>query len=358
MKSKHIDLGILDGQEEDILEKIIKYVEIARLKRSITEKNRDDLETLVISIDKQLQDLNDRNDLTSKEIVQEIIALLKSLTNALDATNFSKQDIFFLNYFLNELNKAIFYLEELGVANFYIVISRMNVEIAFMPKIVTRESHLTTFRNERQKIIEQNRKKLELKSSPLEMEVFLAHKKDSISLQTLAIIIETLNSIEGTSVIIEDIIKGSIISRIKLYFQSPEAKQQTIELLESTKKFAIGKLEKEYSESEKIKKETEKIEAEKLQIINSISNENSDDNIKKRALEIEAMQLENDRKKLENQKLELDIFRQKTLVLKELLVDQLLTQEEFQILINKQLFIAKVGDEITEGSNIKEIENK
>ena len=44
--------------------------------------------------------------------------------------------------------------------------------------------------------------------------------------------------------------------------------------------------------------------------------------------------------------------------LKELLVDQLLTQEEFQILINKQLFIAKVGDEITEGSNIKEIENK
>ncbi len=358
MKSKHIDLGILDGQEEDVLEKIIKYIEIARLKRTISEKYRDDLETLVICIDKQIQDLNDSNKTTSKEIVKGILALLKSLTTALDNSDFLKQDLIFLNHFLNELYRSIFSIEEIGVSNFYIIISRMNVEIAFMPKIVTKESHLTTYRNERQKFIEQNKKKLELKSSPLEIEVFLAHKKDSISLQTLAIFIEALNSIEGTKVTIEDIMKGSIISRLKLYFQSPDAKKQTIELLEGTKKFAIGKLEKEYSESEKFKKETEKIEAEKQQIINSLTHENSDDNIKKRALEIEALKLENDRKKLENQILELDIFRKKTLVLKELLIDQLLTQEEFQILINKQLFIAKVGDNITQGSSVSEIENK
>lgn len=358
MNSKHINLKILDGQEEGVLEKIIRYIELARLKRAISEKARVDLESLIINIDKHIQDLNEINQKSSREIIEKIIALLKSLSSALDNSDFLKQELIFLHHFLNELNIALNSIEEIGVSNFYLILSKMSLELAFMPKIVINESHVTSLKNERLKIIEQNKRKLKIKSSPLEMEVFLSHKKDSVSLQTLAILIETLNSIEGTNVMIEELLKGSIISRLKIYFKSPDAKKQATELLESTKKFAIGKLEKEYIESEKLKKETEKIEVEKQQIVDAMSFENSADNIEKRSLEIEAIKLDNERKKLENQKLELDIFAQKTLILKQLLVEQLLSQEEFQILINKQLFIAKVEDTITTGSSISEIENK
>ena len=150
-------------------------------------------------------------------------------------------------------------VNELGIKNFNKIITLMGIELAFMPKIVIKESHITTLKNERLRVIEENRREIEKLSSPLEIELYLSDTKDSKSLQTLSIFIECLNSIEGTDVTIVEIRKGSIISQLKLFFQSPDAKKQAIELLESTKKFAIGKLEKEYSESEKLKKETEKI---------------------------------------------------------------------------------------------------
>ncbi len=167
-------------------------------------------------------------------------------------------------------------------------------------------------------------------------EILLSSKNENNSLYFLWLLIDIISRIEGVKIKMDDIKSGSILAKLKLLFNNIKAKNDVIDLLNSTRKYAEGILEKDFELKEKSKKETEKIVAEKDKILFDIDNA-------KRKLELELLSLELDveKKKLENEKMQLDIFSAKKNLYSQLLAENIINVEEFSLAINKQPLLIK-----------------
>lgn len=185
-----------------------------------------------------------------------------------------------------------------------------------------------------------------------DLEVSESHKP----LEFIYQFIEILNSIPGVKVTISDIIIGSLGVKLKAVFESVSSKEEVKEILESTKKFTKGKLEKDFEETEKIKKEGEKIEMEKKLLLQEIDSKGSLDTAYLKSLEIQAAEEDLKRKKLENAVLQVELIHKGAQAFSELLARGIISQKHFEMAINDIMFISINNGKLSTGEIIDTID--
>ncbi|MFA0960510.1 hypothetical protein AB9P05_01760 [Roseivirga sp. BDSF3-8] len=183
------------------------------------------------------------------------------------------------------------------------------------------------------------------------IDLSISNRQEHKALHTIWFLIESLNQIEGCKVTIEDIRKGSIKATLKLLLENEQAREEAKRLLDNTKKLAEGKMTKEYEEAKKAEAEKEKIKVEteikKKELEDSISEETD----LKRKLELELLyqqieekRLANEKSKIENKRSELQLFQEKKKALQELLAEEFISHDQFNMMLNGLDFINKTGN--------------
>lgn len=185
-------------------------------------------------------------------------------------------------------------------------------------------------------------------------------------------------SIEGVSLELESLRNGSIFAKFKIKFQSPFARDEFAQILDNVQhgftdtSTLIGEgIENKYhtkpiaetnkinNESEKIREEAEKTRFEKEEIKRRLD-ANLDADIEKeltlreRYAELNAKELENQRKMIENHSLVLDLKTK----MSDMLRDGILMQDDVKIEINNLLLIYKEDHKISNGVPMREIIEK
>lgn len=378
MGNNMIDLEILEQEGGNSFDIIMSHVEIVSLSEDIGDL-KEKIERSILSIERKMQDLSDIDTIEAKTIVKKTFEILKFISPILkeNSSNHSLEQISTylitldslvrnsIDKTLDEINLIFWQLSPENLKqrfsshglvipiNTYtgVIYGAFNAALGTLSagRLLATGSSLREFQGEGFWNIEMTS---ELKDSNLEPEVWDMEieindtKNQHKALYTIWLFVESLNKINGVNVEIEEIRKGSIFSKLKIYFSSPEAKKEAQELLESTKKAAKGKLEKDFQHNEKTKAEAEKFESEKNKIDNEIKQQNSEEAKRKRELEIQAMEIENERMRLENEKLKLQVFLEKKKALSELLAEELISHEEFKLKLNQMMYISKKDDQI------------
>ena len=169
--------------------------------------------------------------------------------------------------------------------------------------------------------------------------------------------IEGLNTIPGVKVTLEDIKIGSIQARLKAVFDDVTNKEEVKEVLESARKFAKGKLERDYAEVEKSISETQKNQIEKEILEENLKYIKSEENKELKKLESESIKYDIERKRLENERMKLQLFKERNDLLKELLADGFIQQKDLEILIKGIPFLKIENGTLTVGENIDIIDS-
>lgn len=389
MITKNIDLDIIDEEgQESAVEIIMGNVERAVLVGTISITSKDYIEKLVLKIERFMQDLSDDNTETSKFTLKKINESLKVILPILKSDDINHMSLEVIEKYLNNLEKiskiAISKKSVEEVKSLFIGLSleelKQNLEnnkvsiltyTSAINGIIETTSNKVTLINYGNasdilrmvtsvkmpnKLFDENvvdNKKDEL---TWDIDLKISNKDDSKSIYSLWLLLEALKSIDGLEFEIEELSKGSIFAKIKVWFKSEEAKEEAEELLESTKKFAKGKLENDYYENEKNKSEAEKVQVEKEKLQSEMDLANSDEEKKRRLLEIEALEIENENKKLQNERLKVQVFLEKRQALAELLSDGIINNQEYKLMINQVLEIHKKEDDSIEIGMLKEKE--
>ncbi|MFP9113681.1 hypothetical protein ACLI1A_07045 [Flavobacterium sp. RHBU_3] len=166
---------------------------------------------------------------------------------------------------------------------------------------------------------------------------------------SLYYILSAFKRIDGLTFEIEDLSKGSIISKLKLWLKDEKTKEQTIDLLKKGKDATIAyyidsklsNLEKERKEIEKLQEEVEILKRDKTQ---KLTNEQYQ---LKTSYELEKARLENEASRLSNLKASLEIADMAA----ELMKKGILCSKDVEMYINDNLYFRKEGNE-TNFSNV------
>lgn len=389
MITKNIDLDIIDDEgQESAVEIIMGNVERALLVGTISITSKEQLEKLVLKIERFMQDLSDDNTETSKFTLKKINESLKVILPILKSGDINPMSLEVIENYLTNLEKiskiaisknsikeveSLFTglsLDELkqNLENTKVSIGTYASAINGMIESVSNKVTLINYGNASNilrmvtnvktpnkplDLFAENDKKDEL---TWDIDLKISNKDDSKSIYSLWLLLEAFKSIDGLEFEIEELSKGSIFAKIKVWFKSEEAKKEAEELLESTKKFAKGKLENDYYENEKNKSEAEKVQIEKEKLQNEMELANSAQEKKRRLLEIEALEIENENKKLQNERLKVQVFLEKRQALAELLSDGIINNQEYELMVNQVLQIHKKDDDSIEIGLLKEKE--
>jgi hypothetical protein len=168
-------------------------------------------------------------------------------------------------------------------------------------------------------------------------------------------ITSAIEQIKDVDVEIEEIRRGSVLVKIKVWIGNLLAKEEVKELLQYGKDAALAKLvEKPFNESIKLKNEAINFAAQTKKIEQEIAlNLSQEENELKKSLAFERTKLENEKFYLENEKLKIENQRVKIQMMSELfeLVKLgILTPEMLQIKINETLFITNNQGRVSSGT--------
>lgn len=357
MTDKIIDLDLIDeGNDGNIFDNLMSTIEKLSISGAASEEYSKGLEKIVLSIERKIQDLSDVDDTKASGIYFQLKNVMTEYTNVIIHDNSSEM-----------LNNTF---EALSTINNYIY------DYNNLPKII---SKLSIKKNLHGNIwsIENIKKASYIGLASLDYDTININKlinekfidfwnidmvfktseyKSHKPLEFIYQFAEILNNIEGVKIEIEEIKKGSIITKIKAFFTTEKSKKNAAEVLESARKFAEGRLEKDYEEKEKMKSEKEKIELEKKILQQEIDNNSNLDSLYLSALHIKQAEEDLKRKKLENIKLSLEVLKDSRELFTELLAEGFVSQDDFKILINEIPFLEKVDGKLTIGEAI-EIKN-
>ena len=177
-----------------------------------------------------------------------------------------------------------------------------------------------------------------------EIEIILTEEeKINNELFALWTIMESLNSIEGVSLTLESVREGSRIYKFKMLIKDFFAKEEVKEVLNKAKDSAMGALEKPAAETELLKKEANKLEAEEKKI------EKETDQILTKEQRAEMFELKKEKLKAEIEEKQADTNLKKLQFLErlsDLQKEGLLRVDSIGININEVPFLVKEGGEI------------
>jgi hypothetical protein len=363
-----LDLEMIENEKEDNLDEIMQVVEKYSLETNDIE-TKDSIEGKILFIDRIIQDSEEKS--SNSNIRSSITSLLKQYF--VSAKKESKRENFeFFNKSLDyiiQFSKSVPYESDDFINKYKNILSPVkHLKERRMYLVDTNDYNKAgTIALTHYEILNSNwisKSKVESKDSAeqvideWEIEMFFevneteAHKP----MEFLYQFIEILNSIPGVKIKIESLTIGSLKAKLKATFKNMASKEEVKELLESTKKFAKGKLEKEFDESQKVKKETEKIDAEKELLLQEIEQKASLDTAYLRALEIQSAEEDLKRKRLENSILQLELMKKGFQALSELLAKGIISQKHFEMSIKGLPFISFKGGILLEGGSLDSID--
>jgi len=361
-----VDLALLDENNENPFEKILSLIERAKLNGTENEAILA-METSVVLLERELQDLEeskDKNYLTASKHVSTVLNAASAVCMAginFEVANLVNSSLAVIGGILQSSKGKQAYqikkqLELVSPVQLLRKENRINVEIWEIKDAF--EKGVTN-----SKIINISNEESSLISKPLVKEIWeidfnfkVKHTENHKPLEFIHIFIETLNKIDGATTFLDDIKIGTIKAKLKVLFDNAKSKEEVKELLESSRKFAKGKLERDYEETELKKAQKEKTNVEKELLEEEIKNVKSLESAYLKSLEIQAKEEEVKKKKLENMKLEIELFKQRKDMLSELLSEGYISQYDFEMAIKGISFLKMEGGQIFVGEDINEID--
>lgn len=377
---EEVDLSVLEQDTEMAIQTIVSFLEQLDLEVGIGDL-KSHVEDVILLIERKMQDLSDLDEnVRPIRVMHQVTIFLNGLIPLLKHENsvrvFEDLRIFLLMVNRVLLDATVNRVDEMDAHQLDSLVRYLEFvanKTQFDYRALFERRMFGSRRYYRRKAISMP-KKASKKDVTLEawllvynhllgnnrgwaIEITIQNPDDTKSLSSLALVLSSLKQINGVHVDIEDIRKGSLIARVRVWFKSDEARAEAKELLESTRKFAKGKLEKDYSESEKSRKEGQKIDAEREHIEAMLGEMNSALHQRKKELEVRAMELELERMQLENEKAALELFMAKKKALSELVAENIITNEQFKMAIQGQPYLEKGRDgSILIGETIEVIE--
>lgn len=352
MNDNIIDLDLIDENDENIFDTIMASVENIHLSGATSSKMKTNLESVVLSLEKKMQDLSDKDKslalktyMSVKSVVSQYASVIVSdktdegmsiaynalscLNNSITATTSVHnikiiKDISEKLSIKNNLFGDISSIENIKKATF-VGLANANFSIKF------------------------NLKRYNFDVWEIDMNFETSEFETHKPLEFIFQFIELFNSLEGVRMDIEDIKKGSLKVKIKALFENAKSNEDVIEILDSAKKFAFGKLEKDFEEKEKLKAEKEKLDIEKKLLNHELKENSSLDSAYLKALTIKQAEEDLKRKQLENLKLKIDLLKESRNSFSELIAEGFLCQGDFEVLINELPFLAMRNGKLVMG---------
>lgn len=361
-----IDLDLVDENDENPFEQIAVYAERALLQGEITKETQESIMNLTLSTERQLQDLAEDQDEKKHVLLigamkyAKTISLLteaehsKPLISAVHQGMTSLFSVITNNDYSSatEIDKAFGLLSPIEYLKKK---SKSKVHIKELAQAVTICSTSFGILHAGSTIIPAVALGLDRMVNVESWDVRLNFKTPSsenhVPLDFIYQFIEILNKIDGVKVILEDIKVGSIKAKLKVLFEQAKSKDEVKELLESSRKFAKAKLEKDYEESEKIKTEKEKIQVEKEILKEQLKQNTSIESDYKRALEIQSLEQDLETKKLQNLKTKMELLKDSRELFSELLAEGYVSQAEFEMFIKGIPFLSYKDGFLTIGES-------
>ncbi|MGY6741303.1 MAG: hypothetical protein ACXIUQ_01105 [Cecembia sp.] len=344
-----VDLELLEiGNGKNPFEELIARVERLSLEGKL-DVRKEDVEKTILFLERKYQDFSDSDEDKSMVIIQAVNANLQLFEHG---NQKSFADIF------ENLNQLKYVVDDLTVSNKLIPTNYLIT--SYLQKNPSNKSGFTfkSLQKAYSAIFNNfisSQKEIQEWIIELDFEVDINERHKT--LEFIHLFIEVLNSIEGVQFTLEDIKVGSIKAKIKAVFDDVTSKEEVKELLESTKLFAKGKLEKEFNESEKLESERHKNEIEADILKENLNEIKSDDFKEVKKLELESLKLDVERKQLENEQKKIELFAKKKKILQELLSEGIIQQKQFKMLINGLPFLGIQNGQLIIGENIDIIDD-
>jgi len=345
-----IDLNVLElGEGRNPFDELASKIEQLSLKGS-ESGDVERLEQMLLFIERKYQDLQDKDVDKAKVLMQAVNANLLMVEahelNSLDIISknlqcIKKVSVDLISSKIQNVDSYILGNVFKSHDNFISKISITDLSKAFNSVFLS--DYTQNVETKTEWIIELNFK--------------TGNKGNHKPLEFIHTFIEGLNTIPGVSVTLEDIKIGSIQAKVKAVFDSVTSKEEVKEVLETARKFAVGKLEKEFSEVEKANSETQKNQIETQLLEENLQNLKSEESKEFKKLETESIRYDIEKKRLENEILKIKLFKERKELLKELLADGFISQKELEILIKGITFLKIENGILTVGENIDVIDN-
>lgn len=337
---------------------------------------KEEIEDVALSIYKKMQDLNASADDSSLDKSVYVNGILRNLFDILDSSP-SNDRLELLLAYLNTIDQILSDGVRCSMDDFVtlaedrfrphsIKLFRSHSALPKPPKQSLKKRIRFAFK-ELMFVGDVYRKSHRDRDIPCEwvIEIKISNKREHKGLHTLWFLFECIDQIKGTRMELDKLSKGSIIARIRLFINNKETKAEVTRFFESVRKFAHGRLSKDYQESEKLKCETEKIGSEKKLIEQELTVAQSPETIRRTQLELERLELQNEmeRIKIQDARLELalkelSLTREKKKTLRELLADDIISNEDFIMLMNDLVYIKKTGNTLDVGESLDAIDRK
>lgn len=159
-------------------------------------------------------------------------------------------------------------------------------------------------------------------------------------------ILSSISNIDNVKLEFEHLLKGSLITRIRVYLKDLVAKEETKAVLETTKEALIKTVtagQVSHADTKKTNAETDKMKSEQKKIEKELESLPTDLESKiANALELERKALENENLRIKNAKEKIEIIEK----LSTLATAGILEADDLKIDINEILYILKSGDSI------------
>lgn len=352
-----IDLDLIDEDNDgNIFDNLMSTVEKLSISGAASEDYSKRFEHIILSIERKVQDLSDIDNTKASVVyfqLKDVMTEYKNIIihdNSIEMLNNTIEALSTIENFIYDNKNLPRIINQLSIkknlqGNIWSMDNIKKASYIGLASIDYDSKNIS-------KLISENF----IDSWSIDMVFKTSEYKSHKPLEFIYQFAEILNNIEGIKIEIEKIEKGSIITKIKAYFTTEKSKKNAVEVLESARKFAEGRLEKDYEEKEKMKSEKEKIELEKKILQQEIEKETNLDSLYLSALHIKQAEEDLKRKKLENIKLSMEVLKESRELFSEVLAEGFISQDDFKILINEIPFLEKVNGKLTIGEAI-EIKN-
>jgi len=359
-----IDLALLDENEENPFDKIMSLLEKAKLQGG-GNSDIDSIEKKVLLLERKLQDLDEKSSRVNVTISQAVVSIMNA-ASLLIADDTTDATVNLMGSSLDVINGILYSAEDKKEYQI-----KKEIELISPVKILHKRQKSKIHSAELIDAFQLGISKSFILGLPigdikgnLEKEIWdidfhfeTPTFENHLPLEFLYTFIEVLNKYEGVTVFIDEIKLGSLKARLKVIFDNAKDKDEVKELFESSKKFAKGKLEKDYEESLLKKTEREKIEVEKEIAEEELKSIKSVETSYVKSLEIQEKEQELLKKKLENKKLEMELFMQKKEIFAELLSEGFISQHDFSMMIKGIPFLRIEKGKLFVGEDIETIDS-
>ena len=345
MQNITIDLNVLElGEDENPFEKLAAKIEQLNLQGADPDKTGV-LEQQVLFLERKYQDLQDTDLEKAKVLLQackaNILMLDSDVIHSFDAIKKNINSI-------THVTMGMLHSKKSDVSS--LLLSKILKEKFHNSSSISAIALYDVFNSTFNTSSVEN-----IIVEPLEWLIELNFKTDKKEnhkpLEFIHTFIEGLNTIPGVRVTLEDIKIGSIQAKIKAIFDDVTSKEEVKEVLETARKFAKGKLEKEYYEGEKASSETQKNKIEFQILEENLLNLKSEENKELKKLQSESIRYDIEKKQLENERLKIQLFKERKELLKELLVDGFIQQKDLELLIKGIPFLKIENGRLTAGES-------